>query len=1085
MAAATDGARSLQPLPAATARLLSSTQVITSVFSVVKELVENSLDAQATSVDVKLESFGFEKIVVSDNGSGISRADAEYMAQRHYTSKLSHQTDLDSLETYGFRGEALGSLCAVADVTVTTKTAADDFSMTYTLDRQGKVTNSKPAHLGQGTTITVTNLFKNVPVRRQYYSAPKRRKEELKRVDDILMAFGIIKPDVRFSLVHNKSTVWQKNKSPDHRSALLKVLGTGTMALLQDVEHRSLEPQVEVQGFLPKPGADPQAVTRAATDRSFVFFNERPVQMKGMEKLVRQYYHGSTSEGGSSRHPIIFLSIRVPPAEIDPDVEPNKTKVLLHHNDSILSVIEEMLQTVYSSSDDSSHDITTGTSDETRKTSHNSTSALDTNKEQNTLEDEQLSCAYGSTQSVRNEEDLTNRGKTAPIDSDTQESEKDTRRVENGYSSHATVTVHEDDEITDEELLDTEENTTLDTRTTSVISSCDSDVTMGDSILAEIKTPDTSSTRPHRPADESELSFFSIPDSLLAGVDSQESLQQADKLREDSQISFSISSSLLGDLPTPSPAKTGRKDEDGVSFNLLTQTSLSLVLSDEEKEEDGKEGRQESEGLATSTSNSGNQTLRKDGIPPLPSLDSDSPTSTNQKEDETPTANEVSARTWSEGRGLVNSIGEPIEPVRLLVPGAANQGQEKSPHTEVDRGSPGRKNTILEKEGHTTMYDLVGNKPVKKPQSAYSFFIKDVRPDVCQENPEADFAEIARLIGQRWKELANQERQRYEAMATRDQQRYQAHLQTLQERESNTSSDSPAPRKNRLSTKKRRVDPVSHQNLIDKMFQSQKSRKEREGNKEPVLKVVNVSFSMTWLKEKVGKEEVSNKSDEGDGSLRLIGRLAPHGVWVGVQGSEVVAVHQYRIQEALLYNRLMETHVLPRQPLRVPVVLNESIIGGSLAWQTLQNMSSESVHPGPSRRISDPRLVSNGFDVQLTSDKDGNERAEIVAMATCMPFYGVEDLKETLSIISTTNSTTVSGSRPFKVKHYLQGEAVRMSRSLSSTMSHDDVCEILRRKDRELPECRTCLHSRLFIQAIYTLEELYSQGSQSHSQEQL
>ncbi|XP_019630409.1 PREDICTED: PMS1 protein homolog 1-like [Branchiostoma belcheri] len=1082
MAAVTDGARSLQPLPAATARLLSSTQVITSVFSVVKELVENSLDAQATSVDVKLESFGFEKIVVSDNGSGISRADAEYMAQRHYTSKLSHQTDLDSLETYGFRGEALGSLCAVADVTVTTKTAADDFSMTYTLDRQGKVTNSKPAHLGQGTTITVTNLFKNVPVRRQYYSAPKRRKEELKRVDDILMAFGIIKPDVRFSLIHNKSTVWQKNKSADHRSALLKVLGTGTMALLQGVEHRSLEPQVDVHGFLPKPGADPQAVTRAATDRSFVFFNERPVQMKGVEKLVRQYYHGSTSEGGSSRHPIIFLSIRVPPAEIDPNVEPNKTKVLLHHNDSILSVIEEMLQTVYSSSDDSSHDNTTGTCDETRKISHNSTSALDTNKLQNTLEDEQLSCAYSSTKST-NEEDLTEGAKTASIDCDIQESEKE-RRVENGHGSHAAVTVHVDDEIMDVEHLGTEENTTLDTRTTSDISSCDSDVTMGDSILAEIKTPDTSSTRPHRPGEESELSFFSIPDSLLAGVESQESLQPADKLREDSQISFSISSSFLGDLPTPSPAKTVRKDEDGVSFNLLTQASLSLVLSDEEKEENDKEGREESEGLATNTSNSANQTLKKGGIPPLPSLDGDSPTSTNQKEDGISTANEVSAKTWSEGRGLVNSVGEPIEPVRLLVPGAANQGPEKSPHTGIDRGSPGRKNTILEKEGHTTMYDLVGNKPVKKPQSAYSFFIKDVRPNVCQENPEADFAEIARLIGQCWNELANQERQRYEAMATRDQQRYQAHLQTLQERESNASADSPVPRKNRLTTKKRRLDPVSHQNLIDKMFQSQKLRKEKEGNKEPVLKVVDVSFRMTWLKERVGKEEISNRSDGGDGSLRLIGRLAPHGVWVGVQGSEVVAVHQYRIQEALLYNRLMETHVLPRQPLRVPVVLNESTIGGSLAWQTLQNMSSESAHPGPARRISDPRLVSNGFDVQLTSDEDGNQRAEIVAMATCMPFYGVEDLKETLSLISTTNSTTVSSSRPFKVKHYLQGEAVRMSRSLSSTMSRDEVCEILRRKDRELPRCRTCLHSRPFIQGIYTLEELYSQGSQSHSQEQ-
>ncbi|XP_066301666.1 PMS1 protein homolog 1-like [Branchiostoma lanceolatum] len=1038
MASPTAGARSLQALPAATARLLSSTQVITSVFSVVKELVENSLDAHATSVDVKLESFGFDRIVVSDNGSGISRTDAEYMAQRHYTSKLSHQADLDSLETYGFRGEALGSLCAVADVTVTTKTAADDFSMTYTLDRQGKVTSSKPAHLGQGTTITVTNLFKNVPVRRQYYSAPKRRKEELKRVEDIMMALGVIKPDVRFSLIHNK---------------------------------------VEVQGFLPKPGADPQAVTRAMTDRSFVFFNERPVQMKGVEKLVRQYYHGSTSEGSSSRHPIIFLSIRVPPAEIDPNVEPNKTKVLLHNNDSILSVIEEMLQTVYSSSDDSNHETTT--SDETGNTTHNSTDASDTTTQQNTLEDEQLSCAYASNK-TRNEDDLTETGKIALKDCETLESKEDsiTERDENGNSSHAMALVRVEDEIGDSELLGTEENTTVNVTTTNVSSSCDSDVTMGDSILAEVKTPDISSTRPHRSGDDTELSFFSMTDSLLAGVDSQESLHETDKLQEDSQISFSISSSLLGDLPSPSPASTAKKGEDAVSFNLLTQTSLSLVLSDEEKDENDKESRKESEGIAEilNNSNSANQTLREDGIPPLPSLDSDNPASTNQKEDEISTANEVSAKTWSEGRGLVNSVGEPIEPVRLLVPGATNQGQDQSPQRGVDRGSPGRKNTILEKDGHTTMYDLVGNKPVKKPQSAYSFFIKDVRPDVCQEHFEADFAEIARLIDQRWKQLTNEERKRYEAMATRDQQRYQAHLKTLQESESNSAS--PLPRKNKLSTKKRKLDPVSHQTLIDKMFQSQKSRKENNENNQPVLKVVDVRFSMTWLKENVRKE-VSNKCDE---TLRLIGRLAPHGVWVGVQGSEVVAVHQYRIQEALLYHRLMETHVLPRQPLRAPVVLNESTTGGSLAWQTLQNLDSESAHPAPSRRICDPRLVNNGFDVQLTSDEEGNIRAEVVAMARCMPFFGVDDLKEILGIISGANSTTVSTSRPVKVIHYLKGEAVRMSRGLSRTMSHDDVRDILMRKEKELPKCRTCLHSKPFIQTIYTLEELSSQCSQEHSQ---
>nr|XP_048726220.1 PMS1 protein homolog 1 isoform X3 [Caretta caretta] len=140
----------MKQLPAETVRLLSSSQVITSVVSVVKELIENSLDANATSIDVKLENYGFDKIEVRDNGDGIKAADVPVMAVKHYTSKISCPEDLESLTTYGFRGEALGSICCISEVLITTKTAADDFSTQYILDSSGHVTSQKPSHLGQG-----------------------------------------------------------------------------------------------------------------------------------------------------------------------------------------------------------------------------------------------------------------------------------------------------------------------------------------------------------------------------------------------------------------------------------------------------------------------------------------------------------------------------------------------------------------------------------------------------------------------------------------------------------------------------------------------------------------------------------------------------------------------------------------------------------------------------------------------------------------------------------------------------------------------------------------------------------------------
>lgn len=182
------------------------------------------------------------------------------MAVRHFTSKISSHDDLEQLETYGFRGEALGSLCAVAEVsdqvssqccsccvcfsteslavpptqvTVTTKTEEDDVSTQYSLSSTGEITSQKPSHLGRGelpssslvfakmkkspelshnssflsptgTTVSAVKLFKNLPVRRQYYSSSRKCKEELKKVQDLLMTYGIIKPDLRLTLVHNK-----------------------------------------------------------------------------------------------------------------------------------------------------------------------------------------------------------------------------------------------------------------------------------------------------------------------------------------------------------------------------------------------------------------------------------------------------------------------------------------------------------------------------------------------------------------------------------------------------------------------------------------------------------------------------------------------------------------------------------------------------------------------------------------------------------------------------------------------------------------------------------------------------------------
>lgn len=300
----------MKQLPAATVRLLSSSQIITSVVSVVKELVENALDAGATSIDVKLENYGFDKIEVRDNGEGIKAIDAPVMAMKYYTSKINSHEDLENLTTYGFRGEALGSICCVAEVLITTRTAADNFSTQYVLDGSGHIISQKPSHVGQGTTVTALKLFKNLPVRKQFYSTAKKCKDEIKKVQDLLISYGILKPDLRIVFIHNK---------------------------------------IYLSGFLPKHDADHSLTSLSTPERSFIFINSRPVHQKDILKLIRHYYSLKCLKESTRSYPIFFLKIDVPTADVDVNLTPDKSQVLLQNKESVLITLENLMMTCYGS----------------------------------------------------------------------------------------------------------------------------------------------------------------------------------------------------------------------------------------------------------------------------------------------------------------------------------------------------------------------------------------------------------------------------------------------------------------------------------------------------------------------------------------------------------------------------------------------------------------------------------------------------------------------------------------------------------------------------------------------------------------
>ncbi|XP_019728416.1 PMS1 protein homolog 1 isoform X2 [Hippocampus comes] len=338
----------MKQLPADTVRLLSSSQVITSMTNVVKELLENALDAGASTIDVKLENYGLDRIEVRDNGCGIKASAAPVMAIRHFTSKIYSHEDLELLQTYGFRGEALSSVCAVAEVAITTKTEDDDISTQYTLNAQGSIVSQKPTHLSQGTTVSVLKLFKNLPVRRQYYSSAKRCKDEVKKIQDLLVAYAIIKPQVRLTLTHNKVVVWQKAKAADHRSALLATLGSTTLANLLPCHHCQEQAEIFLEGFFPKSGADVSSTSTSVPDKTFIFVNNRPIHHKDIMKLLRQHYAAQyADESAQNRYPILMLQITVSPSAVDVNLTPDKTQVLLHNKEALFTALEALLVSLY------------------------------------------------------------------------------------------------------------------------------------------------------------------------------------------------------------------------------------------------------------------------------------------------------------------------------------------------------------------------------------------------------------------------------------------------------------------------------------------------------------------------------------------------------------------------------------------------------------------------------------------------------------------------------------------------------------------------------------------------------------------
>lgn len=311
------------------AERIAAGEVVERPASVVKELAENSLDAAATDIVVEVAGAGLELIRVSDDGTGIDPADLPLAVQRFATSKIASAEDLLTVRSYGFRGEALPSIAAVARVEIVSAVARATEGRRLTVEG-GEVIAEEPVGAPAGTTVTVRHLFYNTPARRRFLKSPTR---EFALIVDVLNRFGLAHPDVSFRLIHEGTEVL---RFPPARNGdrIAAVIGDDAFVRMLTMQLGSGD--FGVRGWLGKP-----ELGRSTRRQQYVFVNRRPVHSRVLSSAVEQAYRQLLPVG---RYPVFVLFIDLPPRRVDVNIHPRKLEVRFDDEHQIFGVVSRAVR---------------------------------------------------------------------------------------------------------------------------------------------------------------------------------------------------------------------------------------------------------------------------------------------------------------------------------------------------------------------------------------------------------------------------------------------------------------------------------------------------------------------------------------------------------------------------------------------------------------------------------------------------------------------------------------------------------------------------------------------------------------------
>ena len=316
-------------LPGAVADQIAAGEVVERPASVVKELIENALDAGATSIDIAVDDGGRARIRVSDDGSGMDRDDARLALARHATSKIRNASDLVGVPSFGFRGEALPAICSVSRLELETSTR--DGSGMRLLAAGGAVEREEDAARRRGTTVSVAQLFYNTPARRKFLRGAR---SEWRAILDTVTTIALLRRDVRFSLAHDGETILTLPPADSLRARVAALWGAATSERLVEVE--DVRGTTHVSGLVELPSA-----VGTAARRVLLAVNGRAVRDAGLVRAAEAAYRSTIQAG---LRPSLLLEVTVPAGAVDVNVHPAKAEIRFHDRWPVERVVEDAVR---------------------------------------------------------------------------------------------------------------------------------------------------------------------------------------------------------------------------------------------------------------------------------------------------------------------------------------------------------------------------------------------------------------------------------------------------------------------------------------------------------------------------------------------------------------------------------------------------------------------------------------------------------------------------------------------------------------------------------------------------------------------